>query len=192
MALVEEKVRNFIKNLEKLSMIQSEITKKGTTLFVSNYKAYQDFSEQKVKTEGTSEGTSEGISEAQYLKNEKKEKNNVCMPRARACTREEDRKAYGTFSNVFLTDDEHLELGDELPELDNAIDSFSLWLKEKPPKYGVGSYPQFLRWYVKHEWKKEKTEDSRKSKFNDFSQRDTDYDALFEDGMGESSAREEE
>jgi len=57
------KIRTFIRTLERDGMIQTEGTTRGTLLTVVKYEDYQSGGRAKGRTESTSEGTTEGIAE---------------------------------------------------------------------------------------------------------------------------------
>ena len=56
-----------------------------------------------------------------------------------------NKLSYGTFENVYLTDEEYMKLKDKFPDYQNRIDALSEYLKSKGDKY-KDHYATILSW----------------------------------------------
>lgn len=56
-----------------------------------------------------------------------------------------NKLSYGTFENVYLTDEEYMKLKDKFPDYQNRIDTLSEYLKSKGDKY-KDHYATILSW----------------------------------------------
>lgn len=63
-----------------------------------------------------------------------------------------NKLSYGTFDNVFLTDEEYIKLKDKFPDYQNRIDNLSEYLKSKGDKY-KDHYATILNWARRDEGK---------------------------------------
>jgi DNA replication protein DnaD len=124
------KVRHFLKELEKEHQTNTNRTKRGTIIHIINYNSYQGEGITEGTTEGTSEGTTEGT---QYKKIRSKEIKN--------------KDIYGEFSNVKLTKEEYAKLVEKFGEASTKekIENLSIYIASKGKKY-ANHYATILTW----------------------------------------------
>ena len=126
------KVRTYLRNLERAGMVTTESTTNYTTVTIEKYALYQDKAptkgQQNHQLKANARPTDGQLTATQEEYKEEKERKNIYTPTAST----EDRLSYG---GVFLTDAEYDELEgmveDKMAFLD-VLDRVGEWLKDNP------------------------------------------------------------
>ena len=149
-----KKVGNFLKLLSSLSMIEQKGNTSGTLVTLRNYGVYQDSDEVKGNTEESLRKHSGNAEET--LGNQKEESKErkkdiynppICPPLEPK--KAENRKTYGEFGLVRLSDDEYGKLAERLGKSSAAdyIERLDGWLAEGNRK--KNHYATILNWWRK-------------------------------------------
>lgn len=169
------KVRAYLKLLEKLEMATAEGTAKGTLVTIKNYEVYQG----EQTDEGTALSTAQGQGKVQHKDSKGTEEGT--QTRRTKKNKEELKNIYGEFENVRLTDRELEKLRQRFPwDWQDRIESLSSYMKSKKKQYS-DHYATILSWERKEKRDANSGADSGiKSKAEGADGSDYDYEKFFE------------
>ena len=169
----KKKLRSFLKLLEDMEMIKRTPNHKRTTIFILNYKEYQqketteetavnplfirgskeeETTEETVKdtTERPQRDREETVKDTQTIKINKENKEN----NTKRDTEKVSRHQYGEYKNVLLSDEEMKKLSEEAPEVYlKKIEDLSCYMKSTGKVYK--SHYATIRNWIKKDQKKE-------------------------------------
>lgn len=130
--LTENELRTAIKHLELTGEIHKQSTSRNTLITVVNYDCYQATSQ--TDNEQITNNSQTDNEQITTNKNEKNDKNlkNERIQYARTRTQ---KKAYGKFKKVFLTDDEYNLLVEQFGNPEQLIQILDSYLAQKSVKY---------------------------------------------------------
>ena len=133
-----KKVTHFLAILKAEKMATTESTTKGTIITIGNYDKYQ--------LEGTTKSTTKVATEEQR-KNTSKEIKEI----KESINKENIKRKFGEFQNVYLTDEEYRKAKEKYPTLaDSMIEELSIYMKSKGRQY-KSHYATVLAWCRKRE-----------------------------------------
>lgn len=176
----KEKLRNFLKLLEKLEMIERRADHKKTYILITNYTKYQTTTQtalniENIRLEEESQTTTQTknrpiadreqtVNRTQTItkKNYKITKNNI----KKDIKKEIVRHKYGEYKNVLLSDEELQKLREEAPEeYQNEIENLSCYM-ESSGKHYKSHYATIRNWRRKNQ-KKEGVENGQSNSSED-------------------------
>ena len=175
----KEKLRNYLRTLENMDMIEKKADRHMTTICIKNYTTYQtayQTAEKQVISRDSTEGQTSYQTTNQttnrprtdhkpYTMKERINKDNT----EKEDMTEDIRHSFGQYDNVYLTDNELSEL-QKYDVWQKKIDRRSEWKHKNPNKICGADFPIVLEWCIKDQEEQKDAEvkiDHERDKINE-------------------------
>lgn len=153
LSITESKVRRTLNDFISDGQIDRQTSNKNSLITVLNWDLYQNLDGQSdtqvTDKRQTSDGQVTTNKNVKNIKNDKNVINNINIPspgpKKKVKAEEPEKKAYGEFSNVLLTDEELQKLKDRFLDWQERIEKLSAGIASKGYKY-KSHYATILSW----------------------------------------------
>ena len=183
------RVRTFLELLQKDNMIVKKVNRKRTTICIVNYSVFQDTQTINEPLTNHSQTIAKPFANTNNNdNNDNNENKNIIISDLDESAPEPEPKKksepkpkpvkhkYGEYKNVLLTDEELDKLKERYPDWEKRIEDLSLGIESKGYKY-KSHYATIISW-ARNDAAKPKVQVQSNNKFNNFPQREYDYDEL--------------
>lgn len=178
------RVRTFLELLQKDNMIVKKVNRKRTTICIVNYSVFQDTQTINEPLTNHSQTIAKPFANTNNNdNNDNNENKNIIIsdldesaPEPTPKKSKPVKHKYGEYNNVLLTDDELEKLKNEYPDYQERIERLSSYVASTGKSYK--SHYATIRNWARKDAEKPKVQVQSKNKFNNFPQRDYDFEAL--------------